>query len=43
MHVQDNILILNNNKDKLFKLKPLINYYNVFATSYDRTRELSIN
>lgn len=44
IHVQDNSLIPNNNKDRLFKLRPLINYCNeVFATSYHGTRELSID
>lgn len=44
IHVQGNILILNNNKNKLFRLKPLINYYNeVFATSHHGTKDFSIN
>ncbi|KAL4127516.1 hypothetical protein QTP88_011683 [Uroleucon formosanum] len=44
LHVQDNLLIPKNNKDKLFKLRPLINYCNeTFFTSYHGTRELSID
>jgi hypothetical protein len=44
LHIQDNSLISNNNKDKLFKFKPLIDYCNeVFFTSYHGTRELSID
>jgi len=44
LHVQDNSLIPTNNKDKLLKLRPLINYCNeIFSTSYHGTRELSID
>lgn len=44
LHVQNNLLIPKNNKDKLFKLRPLINYCNeIFSTSYHGTRELSID
>lgn len=44
LHVQDNSLIPTNNKDKLLKLRPFINYCNeIFSTSYHGTRELSID
>jgi len=44
LHVQDNLLIPKNNKDKLFKFRTLINYCNeIFSKSYHGMRELSID
>lgn len=43
-HLNDNTLIPNNNKDKLFKLRPLINYLNEkFQLVYNGTNQLSID
>lgn len=44
LHLNDNTLIPNDNKDKLFKLKPLINYLNEkFQQVYHGTNQLSID
>lgn len=44
IHVNDNLAIPVNNKDKLYKLRPMIESLNKrFAEAYHGTRELSVN
>jgi len=44
LHLNDNTIIPKDNKDKLFKLKPLINYFNEkFELIYHGTNQLSID
>lgn len=44
LHVNDNAKIPSNNKDKLYKLRPMIKTLNsIFTSYYKGTRELSID
>lgn len=44
LHVNDNSCIPKDNKDRLFKLRPLIEYLNEkFGTAYHGTRQLSVD
>lgn len=44
LHVQNNELIPTNNKNKLFKIQPLINHLNnIFGIVYHGTKQLSID
>lgn len=44
IHVNDNTNIPNNNKDKLYKLRPMIDTLNkIFFEAYHGTRQLSVD